>query len=504
MRFWKWRRPWLLLASGVVWGCTVKPTVVAEAPPERPAPSEVAPSASAGDQEPPPPGEPPRVAFPTIQHRALANGLPIRVVERHQHPVIGLRLVVRSGSAADGDKPGLALLAAEMLKAGGAGRFEPLELLERADALGTDLQIRTGPDATVIGLDVTTPRLDGALELLSAVALQPKFRARELELLRSREIERLESAARGDAMWAAAMVLYRELYSQPTGVHPYARYDALPGQLSGITLADCRAWHRAQVVPSNTTLVFVGDVTPDAALAGTAKWFGGFAGKPAPEPRIEPPIPQTGRHIYLVDRPGSAQAQILVGLLGPSRQSAEWPALTAANQILGGGVSGRLFLDVRERRSLAYSTRSSITAFAVGPSALVLSAGTMTAKADEAVGALLDHLAALSQRPPSREELQGAQAFLGDGFMLELETVGSVAELTARLGVLGLPDDYYDTYRAALRELTLGQVATVAGKHFDKVPVIVVAGDAAAIGPSLSGLGPITVLDPSGLGQPRR
>ena len=175
-------------------------------------------------------------------------------------------------------------------------------------------------------------------------------------MLRDRDIERLESAARGDATWAAALVLYRELYSTPAGVHPYARFDALPGELSRITLADCRAWYRAHVVPSNTTLIFVGDVTADAAQAATARWFARFSGKPAPEPRVEPPVPPTQRHIYLVDRPGSAQAQILIGLLGPPRQSAAWPAVTAANQILGGGVSGRLFLDVRERRSLAYAT----------------------------------------------------------------------------------------------------------------------------------------------------
>jgi predicted Zn-dependent peptidase len=127
----------------------------------------------------------------------------------------------------------------------------------------------------------------------------------------------------------------------------------------------------------------------------------------------------------------------------------------------------------------------------------------MTAKASEAVRALLEHLAILSQRPPSPEELQAAQTFLSDGFLLELETVGSVAQLTARLGVLGLPDDYFDKYRTAVRGLTLGQVATTAGKHYDKVPVIVVAGDAAAIEPSLSLLGPVSVVDPSALGGPR-
>jgi predicted Zn-dependent peptidase len=183
-------------------------------------------------------GTPRRVAFPVVQHRTLDNGLRLEVIERHHHPLVELRLVVRSGSATDGDKAGLALLAGEMLKAGGA-------------------------------------------------------------------------------------------------------------------LADCRAWYRAHVVPSNTTLVFVGDVTPDAAFAAAAKWFTRFPGKPAPQPNIAPPVPQTERRIHLVNRPGSAQALVLVGLLGPERPSPDWPALSVADHILGGGVSGRLFLDVRVRRSLS-------------------------------------------------------------------------------------------------------------------------------------------------------
>lgn len=446
--------------------------------------------------EPPPAGVVPDAPFPAIQKRALDNGLAVQVIERRIHPLIEIRLVVQSGAATSGDKPGLAVIAGELLKAGGAGGMSPLTLIERAESLGTDLNILTDRDSTRISLNVTTGQFEEALAILSAVALRPAFLATEFQKLREREVERVKSSARGSATWAASMVLYRELYSLPTRVHPYARYDALPSDLERITLADCRNWHKKHFVPSNATLVVVGDVTAEQvfAVAGTA--LSSWTGESAPKPSFSRPFPQKERSVYLVDRPGSAQSQIYVGMLGPERKSADWPGLAVANQILGGGVSGRLFEDIREKRSLAYSTGSALGDLATGPVPMVLTAGTQTPKTTEAVRALLENLEGIVRRAPSEAEVARARTFLSDSFVFQLETVGSVADLASDLVVLGLPEDYYDEYRESVRGLGAKRVEGVASKRFAETPIIVVAGDATAIGAELASFGPVSVLDP--------
>jgi hypothetical protein len=88
-------------------------------PPPLPAPSAMA--LVDRSAEPPPPGLAPDWKFPRIQDAPLDNGLVVRVIERHQLPVVQLDLVVKSGSATDREKPGLASVAGELLKAGGAG-----------------------------------------------------------------------------------------------------------------------------------------------------------------------------------------------------------------------------------------------------------------------------------------------------------------------------------------------------------------------------------------------
>jgi predicted Zn-dependent peptidase len=447
--------------------------------------------------DPPASGVTPSAAFPTIARRMLSNGLEIAVVSRKTLPIVELRLLFRSGIASDGSKPGVAVVAGELTKAGGAGAWSSEALLERAESLGADLSVLTDRDATRISLGVTTGDLESALEILSAVASKPRFDAKEFGKLRTREIEQAQAAAKSSAAYAANMILYRELYDVPTAIHPYSRFSALPSELSKLTLADCKAWHKQHMTPRNAVLIAAGDVDPDAFAKAAEKAFGGWQGEKPESPRFSEPQPETERHLYLVDRPGSGQSQVLVGRLGPVRQTPDWPSLAVMNQVLGGGVAGRLFLDVREKRSLAYSTGSSIEEPAHSPVPIVLSAGTQTDKAPHAVKALLDNLERMSAAPPTAAEIEIASRYLSDSFLFKTETVGALADMTAKLSVLSLPDDYYDEYRKAVRSIDGTTASSKVGKFFssDKV-VIVVAGDAAKLSQRLTRFAKVIIVDP--------
>jgi zinc protease len=490
----------LALSALLLLACGPAPTPVA--PPPKPIAS-VAPPAPppspAKDPlaEPPASGVTPSAHFPTIARRTLSNGLEVAVVSRKTLPIVELRLVFRSGKDSDGTKPGLAVTAGELTKAGGAGPWNAEALLEHVEGLGADLSVTTDRDATRIGLAVTTGDLDAALEILSAVATKPRFDPKEFGKLRTREIEEASSAAKSSAGYAAMMILYRELFETPSQVHPYSRFDALPADLKKLTLADCKAWHKQHMTPKNAMLVAAGDVDPDAFAKAAEKAFAGWQGE-KPEPiTFADPMPDAERHLYLVDRPGSGQAQVMVGRLGPDRQTPDWPSLAVLNQVLGGGVAGRLFLDVREKRSLAYSTGSSLEEPAHSPVPIVLSAGTQTDKAPLAVQALLDNLERMGKQPPSAAEIETASRYLSDSFLFKTETVGALADMTVKLGILSLPDDYYDEYRKAVRSLDGDQAMAHASKYFstDRV-VMVVAGDASKLAKPLTHFAKVIIIDP--------
>lgn len=449
-------------------------------------------------REAPPPSAPSRtVAFPKIHRASLDNGLELAVVASHTLPIVQLRLVVRAGSATDGDLTGLSRLVALMLKDGGAGRFSSSELLSRVESLGANLDVRVDRDAAVLSLSVPKRYLDEALTLLGTVATQPRFDEGELRKLKAREIERVASRAKSSGAWSASMLLWRELYRLPTRLHPYAAFDALPKELEILSGRDLRAHYRKHYVPKNAELVLAGDLDLETAKLAASRAFGAWKGGTPEAPSFASPMPPEALKIFVADRKGSAQSDIYLGLLGPSLKDDAFPSLAVANQVLGGGVAGRLFLDVREKRSLAYSTRSSLGEVAQGPVPLTLYAGTQTAKTGLAVSALLEHLERLASEPPEASELDMARRYLADVLSLRMETIGAVADMVVALDVLGLPDDHYDAHREALRSVTAEEAHAAASEHArGDHAVLVVAGDAETIAPMLSRFGEVHVVDP--------
>jgi predicted Zn-dependent peptidase len=498
----------LSFVAGSVLACSAAPAPAPLAPkpaltvrpPDAPPPLAKDPLA-----EPPASGITPSASFPAIARRTLSNGLEIAVVSRNTLPIIELRLLFHSGTSSDGSKPGVAEVAGELTKAGGAGPWNAQALLERAESLGADLNITTDRDSTRISLGVTSGDLDPALDILSAVATKPRFDATEFGKLRTREIERTSSAAKSSAGYAASMILYRELFEVPTAIHPYSRYDALPAELGKLNLADCKAWHKQHMTPKNALLIASGNITLDELAAAAERAFSGWKGEKPELPNFSTPMPDAEQHLYLVDRPGSGQAQVMVGRLGPERQTSDWPSLAVLNQVLGGGVAGRLFLDVREKRSLAYSTGSAVEEPAHSPVPIVLSAGTQTNKAPQAVQALLDNLERMGKNPPTPAEIETASRYLSDSFLFKTETAGALAEMTAKLSVLSLPDSYYDDYRKAVRTIDGPTAVAKAGKFFasDHI-VIVVAGDAEKLSQRLTHFAKVIIVDPQKAFAPGR
>jgi zinc protease len=449
-------------------------------------------------REAPPESGPTReTPFPKIDRVALTNGLGIDVVQAHTLPVVQLRVLIKAGSAADGDATGLAGLTARMLKDGGAGRYLSKDLLSRIETLGADLSVDVSPDSTVLGLAVARAHFDEAMDLLGTVVRAPRWDAQEFAKLKKRQIQKVADKARSSGTWAATMLLWRELYRIPTGLHPYGSYEAVPSELAKINVQGCRDFYRKNYSPKNTVVVVGGDIDPEAVRKATERAFGTWTGGDVAPPTFAEATPPEHLKILLADRPKSAQSDIYVATLGPERKDESWTAIKVANQVLGGGVSGRLFLDVREKRSLAYNTRSSVGELARGPVPITAYAGTQTAKTGLAVQALLDNLKQIASEPAKADELNTARRYLADIFAVRMETIGSVTDMVVALDVLGLPDDYYDTYRKEIRDTSAEAAQQGISQHVrEGHAVVAVSGDAERIAPMLAHFGEVIVYNP--------
>jgi predicted Zn-dependent peptidase len=443
-------------------------------------------------ESPPPAGVPKESPFPSIGRAKLANGLGVAVITSRALPIVQIRLFVHAGSGSA--SPGVADLTAEMLKDGGTRTMTSAELLRRIETLGADLSVHSDFDGTTLSMGVTKDLLGDALTLLSSVVREPRFDEGELKKTKARIIDEAEDALRSNGSFMASYLVYRELFGEK---HPYGTYGVLPSHAAKVTGAQIREFHRRFYVPKASTLVLAGDIDDATAKAAAERAFAAWSGGDAPKVEVPPAHAPDKLRVIVAHRKKSVQSDVFVAMLAPPRKSTTFPHVRVANQVLGGGVASRLFSDVREQRSLAYRTGSLIADLAHGEQPLLLYAGTQTEKTRAAVEGLLENAAKMKSSPPTAQETETARRFLSDIFAIRMETIGAIADMVVSLETLGLPDNYWDTYRRALRATEPTEAASAAEKMYtpDKA-LVVVAGDADVIAPELAKIGEVTVVDP--------
>jgi predicted Zn-dependent peptidase len=442
----------------------------------------------------PAPGPAPRIVLPQVQKHALANDLPVWVVERHGVPMATLRLVIRTGSAADPvGKFGLSSLTAAMLAEGAAGR-DALSLADELDYLGADLQASSSFDATVVALSVPVARLAPALAIMADVVLRPDFPQRELDRLRERRLTALRTAK--DNPQAIASVAFPQIV-YGAGHRYGTAATGTSDTLRGLTRDDLQRFHAAHVRPDHAALVVVGDVTPAGLLPMLESALGGWRTPSAPLPAesLRTPAPLKTRTVTIVDKPGAAQSVLQIGAVGVARSTPDYFAIEVMNTILGGSFTSRLNENLREQHGYAYGAGSGFDMRrAAGP--FWAGAAVQTDKTAEAVTEFLNELKGMRQPVPA-EELRKAKNYLALGFPGRFETSRDVAAAYGELLVYGLPDDYYATYVDRLLAVTQADVARVATQYVQPERLaVVIVGDREAIESRVRGLalGPVQVL----------
>lgn len=445
-------------------------------------------------REAPPASGPARdIQFPEIARAQTSSGLEVNTVDFGELPLVYLRLVVRSGEATDpAELPGLAHMVAEMLKEGTRSRTSA-QLAEAVEFLGADLTVGSDEENTYIMVSALREHLDDAMQILADVAMNPRFADAELGRLKRRELDRLALSSQ-QPRYLARREFYRAIY----GAHPYAHIDTTPEAMERISRRDLQTWHRTHVAPNNSFLVAVGDVQPAQIQAAAERAFRGWRAHPVPETQYPTPPERTTREVIVVDRPESVQSVIYVGNLALSRNDPDFVPLQVANQVLGGSAASRLFMDLREQRSLTYGAYSGVQETAqIAP--FIAYAAVRNEVTEQAMAGFMEHLDRIVAEAAPEQELDNAKRYLSDSFPLDIETAGRIASMVEQLREFGLPDDYWDTYRTSIRAVTPPQAFEAAREYIHPDHALIVAvGKAADIVQPLRRYGPVRVIDTAG------
>ena len=444
--------------------------------------------------KPPVLAPPPQLNLPSIDRRALRNGVAVWVVEAHEVPIVQVSLVVRAGANDDpAGRFGAASLTAAMLDEGAGGR-SALQIADAVEFLGAALTTTSGFDASAVRLNVPVQQLDEGLAVMADVSLRPTFPAADLERLRQERLTALLQA-RDDAASIAGMAFSRIVFGRG---HRYGT-GAIGTEATVKTLSagDLKAFHAAHYQPSNVTFIVVGDVTADAVVPRLEQRFGGWQSAAAPgKPAQVPAAPQlTGRQTYIVDKPDAEQSQIRIGWVGVPRSSPDYFPLLVLNTVLGGSFTSRLNQNLREEHGYSYGASSFFDMrLSAGP--FVAAAGVQTDKTADALREFFAELEGI-RTPIGAEELAKAKNFVALGFPAEFETSTDLSRRLEELVVYRLPDDYFERYVPNVLAVTAAAVQQAADRYIQPSRfAVVVVGDRTSIeaGIRALNLGPVQVM----------
>lgn len=466
----------LLVGSFAVAACKpkVEPKPPEPAPAPEPTPEPVVEAPKRIYQDPPPPSEPRPVQFPDLQKFTTRNGIDVYVVENHEVPLVNAQLVIRAGTM---DDEQLAQMTASMLAEGTKTRTKA-KIDEEIEFVGGSLGAGAGTHDTSVYAEVLKKDLKLALTLMADEVINPAFPKEALDKLKEKAKAGLKTA-KGNPDHLADTMFGMAAY--PEG-HPYGRPLETDGQIDAISLDAVKKFHDDFYRSNNAFLILSGDVTTAEAQALVEPTFGkwkpiagtapvnplnGFRAYPLPKQLV----------VHLVDRPGSAQSEIRVGNLALARKHPDWVKFQLASDILGGGSTGRLFLDVREKQGLTYGVYARMQP-GQAPGTWSIWTKTKTSTTDKMLTALFGHITAMRDTDVTEKEFDEAVTESIGSFPLALETADQVASRVRTILTFGLAPDYWKTYRDEVRKVQLADIKAMSSKYMHQIPVVVVVGRA--------------------------
>jgi zinc protease len=202
------------------------------------------------------------------------------------------------------------------------------------------------------------------------------------------------------------------------------------------------------------------------------------------------PVQLSGRHIYVVDRPGAPQTELRLAMLAPKRATEDYYTLQVLNTVLGGGFSSRLNLNLREQKGFSYSAFSALR-FGRFQSLILGIAPVETGVTKEATEEMLGEFEAMASwtRPVSDQELEDAKTTLIRGYAQRFETLAQIAGEIAELEGFNLPIEEMSRYTSCIDAVKLEDMQEAAKKYFrTQDSAIVLVGDLSQIGDGLRAL----------------
>ncbi len=398
--------------------------------------------------------------MPLYQKTTLKNGTRVIFVPSHDTQAATVLVLFEIGSRYETAKlSGASHFVEHMMFKGTARRPNTMDISRDLDAVGADYNAFTGKDYTGYYVKLNAEKVELAVDMLHDMLFHSTYRADEIE--REREVIKEEINMYEDNPIMLAEELLEKLVYEGTLARPIA---GTRETMDGLGRAELVRWRDQACVPSRMVVAVAGKIGPQ--VAGLLEKTFGAVKEPKKRIKTYPSSRlRSGGARLALHYKETEQVQFALGFPGFPYGHPSLAALSVLSTVLGGGMSSRLFTEVRERRGLAYSVRASLSPYQdVGN--ITIQAGLAKSKLDEGLSVIMKELGKAATSGVTAEELSRAKEYIKGKTVLGLEESSALAEFFAKQELLQKKIDTPEERLARISAVTREGVREVANRIF--------------------------------------
>jgi zinc protease len=440
-------------------------------------------------------GPAPTIMTPAIWEGKLGNGMRVLGIQNTEVPLVQFQIVIPGGLIRDDiKKVGVANLTARMMTQG-TQKKTPQELEEAIQQLGATINVIPGTEEITVSVNTLAKNYDATLALVQEILLQPRWDAKEFDLLKQSTISQISQQQANPN--AIAQNQYNLLIYGKNSVRSRNILGTIDS-VNAITLDDLKAYYANNISPTDARMNYVGSL-------GKAKILASLKGIDAGWPKQESindgengdvptafyrgPGPEARSAVYFYDVPDAKQSVIRVGYPALSQAEKDFYPATVMNYILGGGgFASRLTQELRETKGYTYGINSSFSGSnTYGP--FTVASGVRSNVTLEAAQ-LIKSILADYPKTFTAKDLETTQGFLIKSNARAFETAQAKLNMLDNIGKYGWKYDYVKEREQIVKGMTVKQISDLANKYLDPNRMIwLIVGDAKTQLPRLKELG---------------
>ncbi len=391
---------------------------------------------------------------PIIQ--SLPNGAQLYITDKGDQDVCRIDILLEGGRYA-AHTTAIADLTGPMLRKGIPG-MDHDQIAELLDYHGAWIQTATTLHYSTISLFSLNRNLHKVLPILAAMIATPTLPQKPFDTLRQQRIQQL-NINREKVNFVAGESFNKLIFG---ATHPYAR-TTTTAALEAVTIDDLRQYHNEYYLNTGAIVMLSGHITDDIVTLVNDHIGNIHFHSPAQEHRLVPLQPESN-HIDIVNKSGSLQSGLRLGMPTIGSQHPDYTLLTMANLILGGYFGSRLMTNIREEKGYTYGISSHIISMR-NSAYFTIATDTGTEYTQPLIEEVRKEMTDLCENEISQEELDTARNYMQGRRVRILDSPFSISDYLVSSIISGTPIGYFNTEDSIIRQATTSDIQRVANTY---------------------------------------